>query len=227
MNIKSSSYLTVLTFFITVTAVIACKPTDTLLNQNQQAEEWQDITDTGLPGVDTGDIISLNQRRDLGPFIPVDQSNIDTESSDNTEKESNSLTTDSNQVDTNNSKDSQFADDDEQSVAMDKAWIAATEKDRCPKLLQAKMNSTRIVQKNEVMKDSYCDYYIYLNKGKKISVEDHPANIEANLISPVYYDFDNGSYLVKKYDKHVIRLSYDGIEYKSGPIDYNVTIQVL
>lgn len=227
MNINSSSYLTVLVFFIVVTAVIACKPTDSLLNQNQQAEEWQDITDTGLPGVDTGAIISLNQRKGLGPVAPVDESNIGDEGPKNILKDSNPLNTDSSKVNNNSSKESELTGDNKQSVASDQTWVAASEEKKCPKLLQAKMNSTKIIQKNEVMRNSYCDYYIYLNKGKKISVEDYPSNIEANLISPIYYDFANGSYLVKKFDKHVIRLSYDGIEYQSGPIDYNVTIQVL
>ena len=44
----------------------------------------------------------------------------------------------------------------------------------------------------------------------------------ANLISPVYYDFANGSYLVNQADKYVIRLSYEGIEQRYEPVDYEV-----
>ena len=76
------------------------------------------------------------------------------------------------------------------------------------------------------MRDTYCDYYIYPKKGQRISIESHPKQIAANLISPVYYDFANGSYLVNQSDKYVIRLSYEGVEYMSSPIDYDVTINV-
>lgn len=124
-----------------------------------------------------------------------------------------------------------LADDDpvnriNESISHDKAWLAAANNDICPKLVESMQGDNKIVRKNEIMRDSHCDYYIYPEKGQKIAVESHPNYIAANLISPIYYDFANGSYAVPRSDKYVIRLTYDGIEYKSGPIDYDITIYV-
>ncbi len=198
MNIRSSSYLAILSCFVAATTIIACKPIDTLFNKSSTTEEWQDISDTGLPRIDVANLPSLNQKDSIAP-IEVG----DTEPSFNFEAQAIG-----------------------ESVANDKAKLAATRKDKCPKLVNSPIGSTKIIRKNEVMNDSQCDYYIYPEKGQKISVDTHPSYIAADLVSPVYYDFANGSYLVAQSDKYVIRLSYKGIEYQNSPIDYDVTINV-
>ena len=197
MNIRSSSYLAVLSCFIAVTTIMACKPADTLLHKNQANEEWRDITDSGLPRIEAANLSSLSQAGRLGPVEAAEET------------------------------DSEFTMKSiSGSVAIDKAKLAAAKQDKCPKLVNSPIDSTQIVRKNEVMRDTYCDYYIYPKKGQRISIGSHPKQIAANLISPVYYDFANGSYLVNQADKYVIRLSYEGVEYMSSPIDYDVTINV-
>lgn len=191
MNIRSSSYLVILSCFTVVTTVIACKPADTLLNNNQTNEEWQDITDSGLPRIEMVNLPSISQKVQLGP-VPAEQET-----------------------------------DSRRSVAIDKAKLAMDdEQETCPKLVELPVGSTKVVRKNEVMQDTYCDYYIYPKKGQRVSIENYPKYIAANLISPVYYDFANGSYLVNQADKYVIRLSYEGSEQRYEPVDYEVTIQV-
>lgn len=190
MNIRSSSYLAILSCFVVVTTVMACKPADSLLHTAQSNEEWQDITDSGLPRIEGPSLPSLTQRAQLDPV----QAKQEVESSG--------------------------------SVTIDKAKLAATKQDTCPKLVELPVGSTKVVRKNEVMQDAYCDYYLYPKKGQSISIENYPKHMAANLISPVYYDFANGSYLVNQADKYVIRLSYEGIEQRYEPVDYEVTIQV-
>ena len=132
MNIRSSSYLVILSCFTVVTTVIACKPADTLLNNNQTNEEWQDITDSGLPRIEMVNLPSISQKVQLGP-VPVEQET-----------------------------------DSRRSVAIDKAKLAMDdEQETCPKLVELPVGSTKVVRKNEVMQDTYCDYYIYPKKDRE------------------------------------------------------------
>lgn len=197
MNITSSSYLAILSSFIALTAIIACQPTDTLLNKSPATEEWQDISDSGLPRIERVNLPSLNDENQIIPIESIEH------------------TTDGMKVDTFH-----------EAIANNKAKLTAIEQDQCPNLVSASVTSTIIKRKNEVMLDSYCDYYIYPQKGQKISVERQPYYITANLVSPVYYDFSNGDYLVSQTDEHVIRLSHEGIRYKSNPIDFDITVKV-
>lgn len=173
-----------------VTTTMACKPADSLLHKNQTNEEWQDITDSGLPRFERANLPSLSQRVQLDPV----QSELEIGNSG--------------------------------SVTIDKAKLAAVNQDVCPKLVELPVGSTKTVRENEVMQGAYCDYYIYPKKGQRISIEDYPKYIEADLISPVYYDFANGSYLVDKADEYVIRLSYKDFELFNDEIEYEVTIKV-
>ena len=149
MNIRSSSYLAVLSCFIAVTTVMACKPADTLLHKNQANEEWRDITDSGLPRIEAANLSSLSQAGRLGPVEAAEET------------------------------DSEFTMKSiSGSVAIDKAKLAAAKQDKCPKLVNSPIDSTQIVRKNEVMRDTYCDYYIYPKKGQRISIESHPKQLQ-------------------------------------------------
>lgn len=190
MNIRSSSYLAILICFVVVNTVMACKPADSLLPITQANEEWQDITDSGLPRLERDNLPSLGHTNQLEP-IQADQ---DTAKSG--------------------------------SVTIDKAKLATANQNTCPKLVEFPVGSTKIVRENEVMQGAYCDYYLYPKKGQRISIENYPNYIAADLISPEYHDFANGSYLVDQADQYLIRLRYEGVEPMKDAIDYEVTIQV-
>lgn len=189
MNIRSS-YLAILSCFVIVATVIACKPADSLLHKSPANEEWQDITDLGLPKLERDNLPSLNQRVQLDA-IQVEQ-------------------------DTGNRG----------SVTIDKAKLATANQNTCPKLVEFPIGATKIIRENEVMQGNYCDYYLYPKKGQRISIDNYPNYIAADLISPEYYDFANGSYLVDQADEYLIRLRYESVEPMNDPIDYEVTIQV-
>lgn len=107
------------------------------------------------------------------------------------------------------------------------ARIAAEHSDICPKLLQKSDGQNTIERAAEVMVDDYCDYYLYPNMGQKITVSVDNEQIETLLIVPILHDFADGSYQVASYDKHVIRLSYNGATYKPERLYYDVAIKVI
>lgn len=106
------------------------------------------------------------------------------------------------------------------------ARMAAKKADACPKLLQKNVDSARIERKNDIMKDDYCDYFIYPIKGQTVNVTSTDNRIETLLVTPIMYDFANGSYEVKETDKHVIRLQYDGIESKPDRLIYDIEVKI-
>lgn len=227
------------------TAIIACKPNENLLINSQTSEEWRDITDIGLTGINTGNIFSLNQNKrsdsdqnfddihyqnsnfeKFDSNFATNQKAVDNGLNENDDSISNVGRTQLDDINSDINDNTYSSDQVNESVAIDKTWLNANQKDKCPKLVRFRLGSTKIIRKNEVMQDSHCDYYIYPNKGNIISVSNYPHNIEASLITPDFYNFANGSYLVKEADKYVIRLTYDGTEYKDHSLTYNVTIEV-
>jgi high-affinity nickel permease len=52
------------------------------------------------------------------------------------------------------------------------------------------------------------------------------SRIEALLVVPMLHDFANGDYQVESYDKHVIRLAYNGATYKPKNLMYDVAVTV-
>ncbi len=187
----------VLSCFVAITTIIACKPIDTVFKTGKVTHEWQDISDTGLPSIEAANLPTIINKSRLGHVEKVEDLGTDF---------SNNIINGS--------------------IASEKAKLAAANNFKCPKLVNTPIDSTKIVRENEIMVHSYCDYYIYPNKGQHISIDSHPKYISASLISPTIYDFANGSYLVKQSDKYVIRLSYEGVEYMDSPVDYDVTIHV-
>ncbi len=102
---------------------------------------------------------------------------------------------------------------------------AARRHDICPKLLVRNVDSNSLVRHGELLKDKYCDYFIYPVSGQYLGVTSNKASIQKNLITPDQYNFDNGSYLVQKTDKYVIRITHDGSGNRK-PIDYDITISL-
>ena len=114
----------------------------------------------------------------------------------------------------------------EDSINNSYARLAAQHADICPKLLQKEVDKDTIERVAEVMVDEYCDYFLYPRTGQQIAVTVNNSQIEALLIVPVLHDFANGGYQAASYDKHVIRLSYNGATYKPERLSYDVAISV-
>lgn len=114
----------------------------------------------------------------------------------------------------------------EDSINNSYARIAANHVDVCPKLLQKDVDRNTIKRTAEVMVDDHCDYLLYLRSGQHIAVSLDNDQIEALLIVPTLHNFANGDYQVASYDKHVIRLSYNGATYKPERLSYDVAIRV-
>ncbi len=106
------------------------------------------------------------------------------------------------------------------------AHLAAKRSDVCPKLIQQRVDSNTIKRTAEVMTGDYCDYFFYPRVGEQISVSLNNDQVEALLIIPLNHNFKNGSYQVTTYDKHVIRLTYDGATYKPEDFSYDVAITI-
>lgn len=104
------------------------------------------------------------------------------------------------------------------------AMKAAAYKDVCPKMVVKNVDSDKIVRHGELLRDKHCDYYIYLNKGQIMDVSSNESALSRQLITPVVYDFANGSYLVKTADKYVIRVKSTDIQKLHKPINYDIVI---
>lgn len=116
--------------------------------------------------------------------------------------------------------------DIEDNITNSYARLAAERADICPKLLQKDMGNNDIKRVAEVMVNDYCDYFLYLNTGQRLDVDVDNRQIEALLIVPTIHNFANGEYEVTSYDKHVIRLAYNGATYKPERLSYDVEITV-
>lgn len=106
------------------------------------------------------------------------------------------------------------------------ARLAAERADICPKLIQKNKGNNIINRASEIMVGDYCDYFLYLREDQRLAVETNDIQIEVLLIVPTLYDFANGDYQVKSFDKHVVRLSYNGASYKPERLNYDVTMTV-
>lgn len=120
----------------------------------------------------------------------------------------------------------QEAEDVKESIKNSYARLASKRPDVCPKLIQKGVDSQVIKRASEVMVDDHCDYFLYPNKDQNISVNVSDDQIEALLVVPTLHNFANGNYQVESYDKHVIRLAYDGATYKPENLVYDVAVTV-
>ena len=112
----------------------------------------------------------------------------------------------------------------EDSINNSHARLAANHLDICPKMLQKKVGDNTIERVGEVMINEYCDYFFYPQSGEVIGTKVSDSKIEALLIVPSVHNFADGDYRVDSYDKHVIRLSYNGTEYPPKQLNYDFTI---
>ena len=106
------------------------------------------------------------------------------------------------------------------------ATLAAQRGDICPKLLQKEVDSDIIERTAEVMINNNCDYFLYPRVGQTMTVYVDEDTTEALLIVPTLHNFANGSYQVKAYDKHVIRLSYNAVAPKPERFEYSVVVHI-
>lgn len=108
----------------------------------------------------------------------------------------------------------------------DYATYAAKTNFMCPKLLTRKVDDARIRRRNEVMKNNYCEYYIYPKQGQSIEVVSNDDRIERILVAPTIYNFANGAYIAKNKNRHTIRLNYNGASRKPADFRYDIEIIV-
>ena len=106
------------------------------------------------------------------------------------------------------------------------ARLAAQRADVCPKLLQKDIGNNVIERVQEVMVGDHCDYYLYPQVDQQIAVTVSDDRVEALLIVPTLHNFADGDYSVVSYDKHVIRLAYNGATYKPDRFSYDIVIDV-
>lgn len=103
------------------------------------------------------------------------------------------------------------------------ARASAYTSNECPKLVEFQFSNQSITRQNEQFPKQNCDYIVYLRKGELLKV-DVSNEVKAELISPVNFDFANGSYTAPKYDKYTVRLSYDGTRFHPENFKYDVIL---
>ncbi|MEO1851176.1 MAG: hypothetical protein ABGX74_03610 [Psychrobacter sp.] len=113
----------------------------------------------------------------------------------------------------------------EDSIRNSYARLASERADVCPKLIE-EQGSQVIERVAEVMVNDYCDYFLYPREGQHISVATNNRQIEALLIVPALHNFANGGYKVMSYDKHIVRLSYNGATYKPQNLNYDIVMTI-
>ncbi len=141
-----------------------------------------------------------------------------------THSDSRSSVTDKNTISRNNiEKNSKNIED---GIKNSYARLASKRSDVCPKLIEEEHGSQVIERLEEVMVNDYCDYFLYPRDGQSISVATNNRQIEALLIVPSVHNFANGGYQVTSYDKHIIRLSYNGATHKPKDLSYDVAMTI-
>ncbi len=123
-------------------------------------------------------------------------------------------------------QDLKVSADIEDKIINSYALVASRQSHICPKLIQKNVDNTVIKRTSEVMINNSCDYFLYPKVGEQIAVNTNQDQIEALLITPKTYNFANGNYDVTSYDKHVIRLNYNGATHKPKRFNYDVTITI-
>ena len=138
--------------------------------------------------------------------------------------DNSALVTDSSvqHLDSNIQSSADIAEDIKNSYAR----LASKRSDVCPKLIQEERGSQTIERISEVMVNDYCDYFLYPEEGQELSVKVNNSQIETLLIVPALHNFADGNYQVTSYDKHVVRLSYNGATHKPEPLTYDIAIKL-
>ncbi|MGP9556760.1 hypothetical protein [Psychrobacter sp. AOP7-A1-24] len=126
----------------------------------------------------------------------------------------------------NSARNIQSSKEIEDNIKNSYARLASKRSDVCPKLIQEETGNQVIERISEVMVNDYCDYFLYPREGQRLNVKVDNRQIEALLVVPTIHNFANGKYQVTSYDKHVIRLSYNGATYKPEHFVYDVTLKI-
>lgn len=104
------------------------------------------------------------------------------------------------------------------------ARVSASQRDICPKLVDFQFERQSVVRHGEQLNQyNYCEYFVFLNKDDRLSVITSNS-VQADLVAPDWFNFNNGSYIAKKFDRYTIRLSYDGTRYRPENFVYDVHI---
>lgn len=112
------------------------------------------------------------------------------------------------------------------SITNSYARLASKRTDVCPKLIAEEQGNQVVERVAEVMVNDYCDYFLYLREGQYISIKTNNRQLEALLIVPTLHNFANGGYKVSSYDKHVIRLSYNGATHRPQNLSYDIELTI-
>lgn len=106
------------------------------------------------------------------------------------------------------------------------AKYASRTKDLCPKLVEPRIDSPRIVRNGDKLNKGRCEYYVYLNKGQRITASSANDKVEVHLVKPVFFDFANGTYVAQGYDRHAIQVAYNSFERMPKDFSYSLEIDV-
>lgn len=102
----------------------------------------------------------------------------------------------------------------------------ANAQDNCPRLVQKKVDSNQVLRQDSMAGDS-CDYFIYPYVGDIIQASISDDRIHLSLVRPDTHDFANGSFVVTKNGRHVIRLEYDAFGRRPPVMDYTIEIDII
>lgn len=146
------------------------------------------------------------------PLLPTVTTNVEDKNNDakNDVKADNSHIADSGK---------QIANQLEVSYARE----AANVNNRCPKLVEFQLASQVITRSNEQLLKDSCDYLIYLNEGDRLQVA-VSNDLQAQLITPVAFDFSQGAYIAPQFDKYTVRIRYNGSRFQPKNLNYNVIL---
>lgn len=102
----------------------------------------------------------------------------------------------------------------------------ANVQDHCPRLVQKKVDSNQVLRRDS-MASQTCDYFIYPYVGDTIKASISDDRIHLGLVRPDTHDFANGSFVVTKNGRHVIRLEYDAFGRRPMVMDYTIEIEII
>ena len=108
-------------------------------------------------------------------------------------------------------------------VTASMARVASSKNDVCPKLLDFQFVSQSISRQNEKMPQSQCEYFVFLDAGDRLKVK-VTDDVKAELVSPVWFDFNNGVFTANTFDRYTLRVKYNGTRYNPQNFVYDVVV---
>lgn len=95
----------------------------------------------------------------------------------------------------------------------------------CPRIIQQPVHGV-LVNIDNTLRAPYCDYYIFPKPRQKIEVTLRGVNLSMQLVKPEVHDFSKGAYHTKAVGRHVLRVSYNGMEAQPKNIVYSFTLKI-